>query len=305
MTKWTLNRPNGSRKESLIRVKTLLCTAFALVAFAANSIFCRLALGDSAIDAATFTTLRLISGAATLLLISSARDRKTAPISRSDWASAALLFLYAVSFSFAYVGLSVGTGALILFGSVQATMILGALRKGERPRLVEWAGLWLALSGLVFLVFPGLTAPSPTRSGLMALAGISWGLYSLRGRTTISPLAETSRSFVLSVPFALLVSIIMPLQLRTSLEGVLLAVLSGALASGLGYVAWYSALMGLTATRAAIVQLAVPVLTALTGVVLLSEQVTLRLILSAALILGGVGVAFRKRGEPDPLKAAE
>jgi len=234
-----------------------------------------------------------------LLLITSTRRHKLFPTSRGDWLSAALLFLYAVSFSFAYVGLSVGTGALILFGSVQGTMILGALQKGERPHLVEWAGLWLALLGLVFLVFPGLTAPSPTRSALMAIAGISWGFYSLRGRATVNPLAETSRSFVLSVPFALLVSIFVLLQLRASLEGVLLAVLSGALASGLGYVAWYSALMGLTATRAAIVQLAVPVLAALAGVLLLSEQVTVRLLLSAGMILGGVALALKERRRPE------
>lgn len=273
-------------------MKTLAYTTLALAAFAANSVFCRLALAPAAIDAASFTTIRLVSGAVMLMLLAAVRREPPAVAGRRDGTSAALLFLYAVAFSFAYVGLSVGTGALILFGAVQGTMISAALRSGERPHPLQWIGLALALAGLVYLVAPGLTAPPLGRSLLMAVAGVAWGVYSLRGRGAVSPLVDTTHNFVYAVPLALGVNLIALGDLRISAEGALLAVLSGALASGVGYVVWYAALRGLTALRAATVQLAVPALAAAAGVVFLSEPVTLRLLVAAGVILGGVGLAL-------------
>jgi drug/metabolite transporter (DMT)-like permease len=276
-------------------MKTGLFTVFALTAFAANSIFCRLALGAATIDAASFTTIRLASGAGLLVLLTAIFKERTSHTPRGNRVSAALLFIYAVAFSFAYLGLSAGTGALILFGAVQLTMIFAALRSGERPHPLEWAGLVLALAGMVYLVFPGLTAPSPTNSALMAIAGIAWGVYSIQGRGTLNPLTDTTHNFVYALPIAVAVNVVMFRDLHISAEGALLAVLSGALASGVGYVVWYAALRGLTAMRAATVQLAVPVLAAAGGVIFLSEQVSLRLFLSAVVILGGVGLALAGR----------
>jgi drug/metabolite transporter (DMT)-like permease len=276
-------------------MKTLACTVFALFAFAMNSVLCRLALGSSTIDAASFSTVRLLSGALILLLISAFFKKGNSTLPRGSWTSAALLFLYAVAFSLAYIGLSAGTGALILFGSVQATMLIVALRSGERPHVLEWAGLSVALAGLVYLVFPGLTAPQPLRSALMAVAGISWGFYSLRGRGTRDPLADTTGNFVRALPFVVVVNLFMLRDAHVSARGVVFAILSGAVASALGYVVWYTALRGLTATRAATVQLIVPVLAALGGVVLLSEDISMRLLLSAMMILGGVGLALAGR----------
>ena len=276
-------------------MKTLACTLFALVAFAMNSVLCRLALGASAIDAASFSTVRLLSGAVVLLVISAVLKKENSASPRGSWTSAILLFLYAIAFSLAYISLSAGTGALILFGSVQATMLIYALGSGERPHVLEWAGLFVALAGLVYLVFPGLTAPSPFRSALMAIAGISWGFYSLRGRGTRDPLSDTTGNFVRATPFVVAANLIMLRDAHISARGIVFAVLSGALASGVGYVVWYTALKGLTATRAATVQLIVPVLAALGGVILLSENISTRLLLAAAMILGGVGLALAGR----------
>ena len=208
-----------------------------------------------------------------------------------------MLFLYAVPFSLAYVSLGAGTGALILFGAVQSTMLAVALATGERPHPLQWTGLILALAGLVYLVLPGLTAPPPAGAALMALAGMSWGIYSLRGRRASNPLAETAGNFLRSVPMAAAVSLVVAAHARWDLEGAILAILSGVVASGLGYVAWYAALGHLSATRAATVQLAVPVIAAAGGVLLLAEPVTARLVLAAVLILGGVALAL-VRTEP-------
>ena len=275
-----------------------MCAALALVAFAANSVLCRLALGQSDIDAASFSTIRLGSGAAALLLARLWLRRRLFPV-EGTWTSAMMLSLYAVPFSFAYVSLSAGTGALILFGSVQATMLLAAIGAGERPHAMQWIGLTLALAGLIYLVLPGLAAPSPVGSALMTIAGISWGVYSVRGRGTNGPLLETTGNFVRSVPLALAVSLIFLRQGHITPAGALLAVASGALASGAGYVFWYAALTGLSATRAAMVQLPVPVLAAAGGVVFLAETVTLRLIGATILILGGVGLALAGRERVD------
>ncbi len=267
-----------------------------MVAFAANSVLCRLALEEPTIDAASFATIRLTCGAVTLVVISSLLAPKNRTSRQGHWTSAGMLFLYAVGFSFAYLSLTTATGALILFGAVQATMILAALWQGERPNAWEWAGFFLALTGLVYLVFPGLAAPSPLGSALMAIAGIAWGVYSLRGRRVQDALADTTTNFVRSVPMAVTVSVVLIGTLDLSLEGVILAAASGALASGVGYVVWYAALRGLTATRAATVQLSVPVLAALGGVLFLAETVTLRLVVAAFFILGGVGLAVAGRG---------
>ncbi len=271
-------------------------TVLALVAFAANTVLCRLALHDDSIDAASFSTIRLASGALALWLIVVLFHRGPKPaMARGDWPSAFMLFLYALPFSFAYLSLTAGTGALILFGAVQATMIASGLHAGERPHVMEWLGLVIAIGGLVYLVSPGLAGPSPLSAALMVVAGIAWGGYSLRGRGSVDPVRTTAGNFARTVPLALAVSLVALPMANVSAKGTLWAVVSGALASGVGYAIWYAALRGLTATRAATVQLTVPVLSAVAGVILLAEAVTLRLVIAAVLILGGVGLALRGR----------
>jgi drug/metabolite transporter (DMT)-like permease len=276
--------------------RVAVATLMALIAFASNSILCRLALGSAAIDPATFTSIRILSGAVALALIALASpSRARQRPSRAGWTSAFFLFAYAIAFSYAYLTLSAGTGALLLFGCVQATMLFAALRNGERPRRLEWLGLVVALAGLVYLVSPGLSAPSPAGAALMAAAGAAWGLYSLRGRGSEDPLRDTARNFLCAAPFALLVSAATFSRAHAGTEGVALAMASGAVASGLGYVIWYAALRGLTATRAATVQLSVPAIAAFGGVAFLGESVSVRLAVSAAMILGGVGVVLAAR----------
>lgn len=265
-----------------------------MLAFAANSLLCRLALGHRLIDAATFTTVRVISGAATLSLIVLLR-RRPHDYRAVNWRSAAMLFTYMTFFSFAYLSLSAGTGALVLFGAVQLTMFIVALREGEHFSLLSWTGLLAAILGLIYLVSPGLTAPDPVGAVLMAVAGIAWGFYSLLGRGAADPLEATARNFVYSVPFVLIVSLLFLHDLSSSLKGLALAVASGAIASGCGYVIWYAALAGLTGTRAATVQLTVPVIAAFGGVVLLSEQITLRLLIASVATLGGVAIVVAQR----------
>jgi drug/metabolite transporter (DMT)-like permease len=280
---------------------TLVATTFAMVAFAANSVLCRLALGEGSADAAGFTVLRLVSGAAALALLTTARRRpRTTTRARPPWISGAFLFLYAAGFSFAYVTLSAGTGALLLFGAVQTTMIVAALLAGERFGAAEGIGLVAALAGLAVLVAPGVTAPSLHGSVLMLAAGIAWGFYSLRGRGSIDAMRDTARNFAVTVPMAVLLGLGFFPMLRMSAGAALLAVISGAVTSGLGYVIWYAALRGLTSVRAAIVQLSVPALAALGGAIFLHETVTLRLLLSGVMILGGVGIAVLHRARPAP-----
>ena len=278
-------------------LQTILLTTLTMIAFASNSLLNRLALGQHTIDAVSYTTIRLTTGAVTLFLIASLQKKSGEKTLRGSWLSAALLFLYAITFSFAYLSLRTGTGALILFGTVQVTMLLVALRSGERPQLLEWCGLLLALGGLVYLVFPGLTAPSSLGSILMMTAGIAWGLYSIRGRGSVNPLADTAGNFVYAVPMVLMTRLFPWGEVHISTNGVLLATLSGALASGVGYVIWYTALRGLTTTRAAIVQLSVPVIAAWSGVLFLAENISARLLIAAALILGGIGLSVLSRGK--------
>ena len=278
-------------------LQVVLLTTLAMIAFASNSLLNRLALGQKAIDPISYTTIRLTSGAIMLFLIASLQRKNGGAILRGSWISAALLFLYAITFSFAYLSLSAGTGALILFGSVQVTMILFALRDGEHPQMMEWIGLGLALGGLVYLVFPGLAAPSWLGSALMMVAGIAWGFYSIRGRGSQNPLADTAGNFVYAVPMILALRLILFADIQFSIKGMMLAALSGALASGVGYVIWYAALRGLTMTRAAIVQLSAPVIAAWGGVLFLAEIVSTRLLLAGLLILGGIGLSVLSRGK--------
>jgi drug/metabolite transporter (DMT)-like permease len=274
--------------------RTTLLTTLALLAFAGNSILCRMALGSQAISPAGFTAVRLGAGAAGLWLLVALRTG-VVPKHAGQWTSAAALFAYAAAFSFAYVSLGAGTGALILFGAVQLTMIVAGLRAGERPVTAEWVGLGLAVSGLVVLVFPGLTAPAPAGAALMAAAGVAWGVYSLRGRGSTEALRNTAGNFLLTVPMAVLMLAVAGGTAGWSARGVLLAATSGALASGVGYAIWYAALPSLTATRAALVQLLVPVIAAAGGVALLGEAVPLRLPVAATLVLGGVALAVTSR----------
>lgn len=274
---------------------TLALTAGALVAFAANSVLCRVALGANRVDPASFTTIRLVSGAVTLLGVLWLTRGGEARVPRGNWLSAAMLFVYAAPFSFAYVGLQVGTGALLLFGTVQATMLAAGWQGGERPDPGVWIGLLLALAGLVVLVLPGLAAPPLWAALLMVIAGVAWGFYSLRGRGASDPLADTAGHFVRASLFSVVLSVVSIRALSVQGPGVWLAVASGALASGLGYVVWYAALRGLSATRAAMAQLAVPLLAAVAGTALLTERVTVRLVAASLLILGGVALAWTSR----------
>jgi drug/metabolite transporter (DMT)-like permease len=284
-------------KDIAEELQTVIFTIMAMVAFAANSLLNRLALGNSTIDAASYTTVRLVSGAIMLGAIGMATKERGWIKLRGSWLSGAFLFLYAIAFSFAYLSLSTGTGALILFGSVQVTMLLAALYNGERPHSLEWTGLFLALGGLVYLVFPGLKAPSPLGSGLMAAAGVSWGFYTLRGRGSGDPLGDTASNFIRSLPFVLVISLFNLKNIHLSTTGLILAGVSGAITSGLGYALWYAALRGLTTARAATVQLSVPVLAAWGGVVFLSEEISFRLLLAGVLILGGIGLAVTIKGQ--------
>jgi drug/metabolite transporter (DMT)-like permease len=274
--------------------RTAALTALAMLAFAANSLLCRLALGGEQIDAASFTTIRVFSGVAVLVAISLARQGKVSP-GAANWRSAAALFAYMAFFSFAYITLGAATGALILFGAVQLTMFAFALRSGERFAPIAWGGLMLAAFGLVYLVSPGLAAPDPLGATLMAIAGVAWGAYSLLGRGASDPLAATTMNFVYTAPLVALVSAFTFSGAHWSNPGVVYAIASGAIASGCGYVIWYAALRGLTAARAATVQLSVPVIAAIGAVLLLAEPITLRLVLASVATLGGVAIVLAQR----------
>jgi drug/metabolite transporter (DMT)-like permease len=279
------------------RARTAALTAAALVAFASNSILCRLALSRAGIDPASFTTIRLVSGAAVLGVLAALRSPR-GRAAAGNWGSAAALAVYAVAFSYAYVSLEAGLGALLLFGAVQATIILAAIYRGERPSPQEWAGLAIALAGLVYLVSPGLAAPPLLGSILMIAAGAAWGAYTVRGRRSVAPVTATAGNFLRSAPLAAAVSAIAALgggTVEATATGAALALASGVLASGFGYVCWYAALPHLRGVRAATVQLVVPVLGAAGGILLLGESLSRRLVVAAVLILGGVGVALARR----------
>ena len=279
--------------------RTAALTLTALTGFAANSLLCRMALGAATIDAASFTAVRLLSGALVLALLvrlSPAARAAGRAAGRSNSLLAALaLFAYALAFSFAYLRLTTGTGALILFAAVQLTMLGVSVVRGDRPSAPQWLGIALSLGGLVALTLPGLSAPEPLAAATMALAGAAWGVYSLLGRASTQPLATTADNFARGAPLALLAWVIALITgaVHGSRQGLLLASVSGALASGVGYSLWYAALPALSRTTAAAVQLSVPVLAALAGVLVLGEALSDRLVLSGAAILAGVALALR------------
>ncbi|HTA66323.1 MAG TPA: DMT family transporter [Xanthomonadaceae bacterium] len=272
-------------------------TLLAMVAFAGNSLLCRLALKDTGIDAASFTSIRIVSGALVLWLI--VRLRGAARSAEGNWPSAFALFAYAACFSYAYVELPAGIGALLLFGAVQATMIGFGLWNGERFGIRRSAGLACAFGGLVGLMLPGVSAPPLFASASMVAAGCAWGVYSLRGRTAADATAATSGNFLRAVPFAIALAAIAWPRLSLDRTGTCYAIASGALTSGIGYAIWYTALRGLKATSAAVVQLSVPVLAAMGGIILLGESSSLRLALASVAILGGIAlVIVEPRAEP-------
>ena len=267
-------------------------TSLAMIAFAANSLLCRLALQHTAIDPVSFTTLRLIAGAVVLGILARARPSRSGS---GNWLSAFALFVYAAGFSLAYVSLPAATGALLLFGSVQATMIGVGLWKGERLRPLQMFGLLLAAGGIVGLLLPGLAAPPLIGAVFMIAAGIAWGIYSLRGRGAGDPTTVTAGNFLRTVPIAVLMAACVHDRLITDTAGVVYAIASGALASGVGYAIWYTALPHLRATIAATVQLSVPVIAAVGGILVLGETLTVRLVLASIAILSGIFLSIPQR----------
>lgn len=286
---FSLSSQTQLTKDPVVWSRTFLYTFMALAAFAANSILCRMALETAAVDPARFTTIRLLSGAISLGIIGCFFKASHNRIDSSgNWISALMLFFYATAFSFAYLRLSTAMGALILFGGVQVTMLSWGLFKGERPNFLQYGGIATAAAGFVYLLLPRIERPSLTGAVLMAAAGISWGIYCLRGQGLHDPLAVTGGNFIRTLPMLIPLNIFLFRDLDISLQGMVLGILSGALASGMGYVVWYKALKTLSTTRAATVQLLVPVLAALGGVAFLHEVVSTHLIVAALLILSGI-----------------
>ena len=279
------------------RFRLMVLVSLAMLAFAGNSLLCRMALKHTSIDAASFTTVRLVSGACMLWLVVRVKGSSGGA---GNWLSAAALFVYAAAFSFAYISMSAATGALLLFGAVQATMIGYGVYQGERLRTPQLAGFALALAGLVALMLPGLVAPSLASSLSMLSAGVAWGVYSLRGKGAANqgaadPTRVTAGNFIRAVPMALVLSLLMFRHWSMDPAGIGFAVLSGALASGLGYAIWYQALPALKATHAATVQLSVPVIAAIGGVAFIGESVSLLLVLASCAILGGIALVILEK----------
>ncbi len=273
--------------------RILALTSLTMIAFACNSLLCRLALLYTPVDPGSFATIRLISGAATLWLI--VRIRRGSGDVGGNWPSAVALFVYAAAFSFAYVSLSAATGALLLFGAVQVTMICYGLWKGERLRGMQMLGFALAVGGLIGLLAPGLSAPPLIGSLLMFSAGVAWGVYSLRGKAAGDPLIANAGNFLRTVPIAVVLSLIASEGVTLDSAGVSYAVLSGAVASGVGYAIWYAVLPFLRVTQAAGVQLSVPVIAALGGIAFLDESITLRFVLASLAVLGGIALVVSER----------
>lgn len=264
----------------------LVNAVLAMTAFAANSLLCRLALKTGAMDAASFTLVRILSGAIALWLL--ARWQGGIERSAGSWSAAAALFLYAAAFSFAYIELPAGTGALLLFGAVQTTMILYGIFRGERPNGRQQLGLGVAVVGLVVLLLPGMAAPGLSDAGLMLMAGVSWGIYSILGKGSGRPLAMTAGNFVRALPFALVLSLVLLPSMHSNTSGFVLAVISGALTSGVGYAIWYRVVRETTAISAATMQLIVPVIAAASGFIMLGEAISMAQTISSLAILGGV-----------------
>ncbi len=278
----------------MVNQRAIALTSLAMLAFAANSLLCRVALDRTTIDAASFTAIRLLSGAAMLWLVASLRSGTRA--GAGNWLSAVALFVYAAVFSYAYASLTTATGALLLFAAVQITMIGHGLWSGERLRLPQSGGLLLASVGLVGVLLPGFSAPPLGGAVLMLGAGVAWGMYSLRGRGAGDPMHVTAGNFLRAVPFSLALALWMWEDVSWDWTGVWYAIASGALASGIGYAIWYAALPMLPASTAATVQLSVPVIAAIGGTVFLAEPVTLRLVLGSAAVLGGLALVMLNAG---------
>lgn len=273
-------------------MKVTILTIIAMLAFAANSVLARLALSGGGIDPLSYTGMRLVSGAAVLAVLVFFRRQRGAGKGMGSWPGAVALLLYAVAFSTAYVMVGAGTGALILFASVQMGMLAWAVFKGERPGLLEWLGIAIAFLALAYLVSPGLVAPSLSGAVLMVVAGLSWAAYSLLGKGSLSPLADTAANFIRCLPVGILLIVIGMLVFKPNMAGVVYAVVSGAIASGLGYTIWYSVLPQLSRSRAALVQLTVPSITAFGGVVFINEVLTARLVIATIGVVGGVALAI-------------
>lgn len=276
-------------------LKTISLTGLAMFAFAGNSVLGRLALDNEAIDPVSFSIIRLISAAIMLYLLIAANKQSNVSMSYGSWRSALMLFVYAVTFSYAYIDLDTGTGALILFGSVQLTMIGLNICQGNKLSLIEQVGLLLALSGLLVLLLPGATQPSFLGFSLMLVSGTAWGLYSVWGRGSSQPLADTAGNFLKTVPMCALLSLMLVSEYVISAEGLYLALVSGALTSGVGYAIWYAVLPLLSITKAAVSQLSVPVIAALGGVMFSAEHVTVQLFLASLFTLGGVFIVILKK----------
>lgn len=272
----------------LYSMKTTLYTGLALLAFAGNSVLCRIALSETNIDAASFTGIRLMSGAVALAIILKMSHIETRSKSQGSWKDSFLLFIYAITFSYAYITLETGIGALILFASVQMTMIIANLLSGQRLHYLECVGLIAAFSGFVYLIYPDLSSPSVTGFILMVISGIAWAIYTLSCRASGNALADTAYNFIKTLPFVLVLTALSFQQAILSWDGVLLAVLSGAIASGIGYTIWSMAVGGLSITQAAVVQLLVPVIAAVGGLIFADEVLSYRLVLSSLIIIGGI-----------------
>ncbi|MEO6784353.1 MAG: DMT family transporter [Bradyrhizobium sp.] len=283
-----------TRSSYLPTPRTIGLTIVAMIAFAANSILCRLALTHGSIDPASFTSVRIGSGVVTLWLILAFMGR--ARVMQGSWRAAFALFAYAAAFSFAYITLSAGAGALLLFGAVQASMVTTGLVRGERLTAPQWFGFVVALVGLAALLIPGAAAPPIGGALLMLAAGVAWGAYSLFGRGAVDPLAATAGNFLRALPMAvILLGLAAMFGTKLDQSGLVYAIISGAVASGLGYTIWYAALPGLSPAQGASVQLSVPVITALAGTIALGEAITIRLSLSSLAILGGIALVIASR----------
>lgn len=276
-------------------IKTTALTTFALLAFAGNSILCRLALGENSIDAASFSSIRLLSGILMLVIILALSRPAGKKQSTGSWSASFMLFIYATAFSYAYVSLDTGIGAVILFGAVQITMIMISLTRGARLHISEWAGIIISFSGFIYLVLPGLTTPSLTGFLLMAVAGIAWGFYTVKGQTSQNPISDTTYNFLRTLPLVIILVIVTFPHARLSNEGILLAVLSGAVTSGIGYAVWYMALKDLTISKAVVVQMLVPVIAAAGGILFAHETIPQRMLLASIMILGGILMVIMRK----------
>jgi drug/metabolite transporter (DMT)-like permease len=280
--------------KSISSKKILILVTLSMISFSANSILCRLALSSYLIDAASFTLVRLVSGAIALIGIHYLYTKQL--MLGGSWREALMLFIYVASFSLAYANISASNGALILFGTVQVTMVLHGLLRGERLYWTQWIGFFIALIGLFCLLSPGITAPSLVSSCLMIIAGIAWGHYSLFGRGSVNPIRDTAGNFILSIPFAVMFYVI---SIKNNIQlinlGTIYAFVSGAITSGVGYAMWYAALPYLSTIQSSSVQLSVPIITAVAGALFMSETLSTRLFLTSIMILGGITMVLTKK----------